>query len=359
MKNIIVVQNSVAFSVDFCKILSEFPCKLYLIVNPKSLEKLQERGQAILFEQIYPIENFDFNILLPIMDEILKKVNKQKTNIVTNSERCVALCAQLRDHYGIVGDTFDCAERFTNKLRMKAVLSAANIRLPRHLAFDANTYLQDKELYLQQAIAVLGLPIFAKPIQDANSHSTAKLHHLQELKQWCDAYIVGNFELDEFIEGTLFHCDSLIQRGNIIYTQVCEYTHPCYSFMEQKPLGSITLPEDHPDAIQIREFNQKILKVLGYSNSGATHLELFKKPNGELIFLEVAARAGGGMIPKVYQHHLRLDLFATHFLLQINENYMPRITQGPYACWVWFPLPGGILQLKVTLKQALMYQPVI
>lgn len=215
----------------------------------------------------------------------------------------------------------------------------------------------------------LNFPIFAKPINDANSYHTTKLHGIFDLIKWCEqAKQEISFELDEFIDGTLFHCDTFIKDNKIIYTHVCEYIQPCHKFLEGKPLGSIILPNKNENFIQISEFNELVLSKLGHSRNGITHLEVFKKQNGDLVFLEIASRAGGGLIPKIYKHYLGIDFFEAHYLLQISEKYFPAFSKGDYACWVCFPLDNGIVnkfklpklnskyEIKVNVKLKTAYK---
>lgn len=342
MKEIILLQNSVAFSVDINQLYSPQEHNVYLIVNQASFNKLKERYQDKLFSKIFITDDFNFNTIANIVSDIIKDVPKENVRIATNSEWCVALCGQLRESFGVSGLDMQTATNFTNKLEMKKALTTSGIRMPKHVAFEEEVFSANPTEYVRNVISKVGLPIFAKPIDDANSHFTCKINSEEEFLTWAKNKESGKkFELDEFISGTLYHIDTLHADGQICFSQVCEYAYPPFEFMQNKTLGSITLPDNHPDVSALLDFNKKVLEALNYQGSGATHLEVFKTNQGELIFLEIAARAGGAWLPKIYKKYLNINLFEVGLLAQISDNLQVPLVKGPFSAALWYPFMDG------------------
>ncbi len=344
MKNIFILQNSQNFTINIAKISNPTHYRLFLLINPISYQKLYERKQHTLFEKIVITNDFSFNTAKKHIDKILNEYADIPINIVTNSEWCVNVCGQLRSHYQLPGLNAQVANRFTNKLVMKAALLNKKINLPRHLELEQKQFHTNKN-YINTIISTLGFPVFVKPIDDANSNGAEKLDNMIMLKTWLKTHNKKkNFELDEYITGKLYHCDSFIKNGKILYTQISEYTKPVFEYLQGNTLGSITLPEHKKEFIQLEKFNRKVLSALEYSGSGITHLEVFITNENKIIFLEIAARAGGAWLAKLYHKHLNVRFLEANLLLQIKEDYTLHFDKkGPYCACLWFPATLGVI----------------
>jgi hypothetical protein len=134
----------------------------------------------------------------------------------------------------------------------------------------------------------------------------------------------------------------------VLFTQICEDVNPCYEFLCGKPQGSFPILPDTTISKSLCAYTENVIHRLGSIQSGVTHLEFFRKPNGQLIFLEIACRPAGGSIPKMYQKFLDIDLHAAHFLLQIDEEFSVKVKYGPYTGWISFPQSAGIIEKMNT-----------
>jgi biotin carboxylase len=350
MKEVIILQNSKAFTVDINQLFAPQERNLYLIINPASFNKLQGRHQDKLFVQIDIIDDFDFKNVSVIVEKIIRGKSLNNVSIVTNSEWCVALCGRLRQYFGVKGLNEQTALQFTNKIAMKQALKSSGIRMPIHLLFDEKQCAEDSASYINKVMAKLGPTIFAKPLDDASSQFTCKIQSPEEFFNWFQRKEKNKiFELDEYVIGKVYHIDSIVKNGKILAAYVGEYSHPPFEFLIGKTLGSIILPADHPDVESMLVLNQKILKTLIYNDSGITHLEVIKSKSNELIFLEIAARAGGAWLPKLYKKHLGLSLFETSLLAQISPQFTLNTHKGPYAAALGYPfLEGKIDRIKLS-----------
>jgi hypothetical protein len=172
-----------------------------------------------------------------------------------------------------------------------------------------------------------------------------RIESMAELRGWATWSVSqkdrNTYEIDEFVEGTLFHCDSLVQGGKIIWSNACRNINPCMQFALGRSIGAYTLPVDHDDAIAVRAFNAQALEALEPPD-GAVHLECFMTPSGELVFLELGARPPGGDMVGLYKRCLGLDLDLAHFLLRAGEPFRLELSgDGSYGAWGVHPKRAG------------------
>lgn len=77
------------------------------------------------------------------------------------------------------------------------------------------------------------------------------------------------------------------------------FNKPVIALAEGACVGSIPMPSDDPLAVRIIDFCQRALATTDILD-GITHTELFLDRNGELVFLETAARCPGGRVIEAY-----------------------------------------------------------
>ena len=205
------------------------------------------------------------------------------------SEYSVVLAARLREALGVRGLRVEQAIAFRDKERMKQVLDAAGIRTPRHAR--ATTA---KELY--EAAERIGYPLIVKPIDGAGSAHTFRCDDRQDL----DRAALGTAHLpqvsvEEFVEGDEFTFDTLTCNGKILYHNIAWY--------RPRPLAARTNEWISPQVIALRDveakdlqggvkMGRKVLKALGF-DSGFTHMEWYRKKDGEVVFGEIGGRPPG------------------------------------------------------------------
>jgi hypothetical protein len=347
MKTFIILQKIVLFRADWRNLIPSAQSsaenrdyRIILLVHEPTYEKLAE-SQKHCFEHIFRIKTFDFENVKTTVQQIMSEYPGE-TRIITNDELCIDLAANVRAELSLPGDTPELVQPFINKTVTKAKLASSGIRLPKFIHFDPKAYAADQVGYVSEIESTLKFPIFAKPINSAASQCTTLLTNLQELIGWCQVHQADdNFELDEYIEGVLFHCESVIRDNEIVFAQAGENAHPCFDFMSGKVTGSIALPDDDLMGKQILAFNRQVITALKTLPNCVTHLEVFRKHDGELVFLEIACRAPGGMIVQMHQYHCGINFEEAHFRMQMGLPFDASITPGPNYAWAWFPNEPG------------------
>lgn len=351
MLTFIVLQKIVLFRVNWITLYNPAHYRLELIVHAPTYEKLEE-AQKTCFEKIHCLNEFNKETIQETIKHIIYNAPGE-IKIITNDELCILLAAELREAFNLAGDHLSNLTRFINKLEMKQLLLNTDIPLPKYYHFDSVACSKDPEKYIHTLQQTLGLPIFVKPIDSAASQNTAKLHSTEEIYSWCQNHTnKDNFEFDEFITGTLYHCDSIVRNNQILLTKIGQNVHPCFEFASGKIAGTITLSNDNPIVDCILDFNQKILKAFQPLPNCVTHLEIFERQNGELVFLEIACRAPGGMIVQMYEKNCGINFEQAHFAMQMDLPFNIPDINGPYCAWAWFPMQAGKINdyVKLTIN---------
>lgn len=343
MKNIYVVQNSeLSFDMDISQLYSPGQYRLFLFVNKFGESRLSQRKQESLFEKIWVTDRFDFESLKSSIEENQKN-NISECLIVTNAEESVSVCGQLRKYFKQESQDSD---RFVHKVLMKELIKKSDLLYPNYIVFNPEKHIENASYYFDVISKDFKFPLIAKPIDSFNCQNVEKIENFSQLKMWVDCVKKGSYEIDEFIDGKVYNCDSYIKNNEIIFTQVSETSNSCYDFMCGKTKGTIALPHNDPIFLFLSNYTRQVHAALGYPKAGVTHLEVILTSDNTLYFLEIAHRSPGILIPAMYKKFLNVGTIEPHVLLQIDSNYVPPIKQGPFCAWIAFPRVKGQLIKK-------------
>ncbi|HRC85869.1 MAG TPA: ATP-grasp domain-containing protein, partial [Thermoanaerobaculia bacterium] len=201
----------------------------------------------------------------------------------------VELAGKVRDALGVPGLSAEQSFAFRNKERMKQVLDAAGIRTPRHIS--ATTVARCWE-----AAGEIGYPLILKPIAGAGSADTYRVHDEAELREALALLRhVPEVSVEEFVDGEEFTFDTLSVDGVPAYYNIAWY--------RPRPLVARSTEWISPQVVALRYPDQAeyaggvamgfaVLKALGFE-TGFTHMEWYRKADGEVVFGEIGARPPG------------------------------------------------------------------
>lgn len=355
MKTYLVIQNVAAFRVDWRNLHRPGAYRLLLITRSKHHERLLAAGQDRCFARVLLTDDFSADGLsrtVAGLIQTLEPSERREVRLVTHDEYSLGVVAQVRALLGIEGDQPEAVSSFIDKLAMKRALEGKGIRLPRHLAFEPRRFQDAPQRYVDEVMEKLRLPLFVKPVNESGTVGARKLHTRDELLAWGSAYTGDTpFEIDEFVTGTLFECDSLIRDGKVVRTYVCEYPHPCYDYLSGRICGCVTLPKDSADFQRLEAFARQVNDAIEPKpRHMVTHLEVFKTPEDELVFLEIAARSPGAMVPFVYEKHLGVNLEEVYFNLKMELPFELPAARGPYSAFAYFPHRDGVVAQVIEPK---------
>lgn len=342
----IFIYNVVYIKCDCSKLRREND-QMVLIATPYCLNELTDHNRAC-FDAIHEISR-DFQRTCPIeLEKIVisyvEQHGAENIRLFTNEDSAQLVSANLREKYNIPGDRVSALLPFVNKVISKTQLGDV-VRMPRFFHFDKSKYAENKSLYLRTLEEKLGFPMFAKPVDLVSSVETHYIADMQELMRISERIISHSydFEIDEFIEGDLFHCDALIIDGIVKFFMIGKCSFALARFFEGKPVGSIPIA-DQNRFNQLRSFCDKIFEKLGCT-SGAYHLEAFlDAKTQEFVFLEIAARTGGALITKVYEKIFDVNIEEVNYLIQMGRiNDIKVAKKNLYGGFLNFPKIKGIV----------------
>lgn len=220
-------------------------------------------------------------------------------------EPYMVLAARIREVLGLPGMTVPQTLPFRDKELMKQVLDAAGVRTPRHESTStiAGSY---------AAAERIGYPLIIKPIAGAGSADTYRVDSLAELEAVLP--MIGHVEtvsVEEFIEAEEFTYDTVCGAGDILYENV--------SWYRPRPLQARSHEWISPQTMALRdlgrpelagglEMGRQVIDALGFT-AGFTHMEWYRKADGEVVFGEIGARPPGARTVDVMNYACDADLF--------------------------------------------------
>lgn len=252
-------------------------------------------------------------------------------------ERIVALdefdmenVSALREHLRLPGMGLTTVRYFRDKLAMRGKAKEAGIRVPEFvhvLNYDA---LRDYMGRVQE-------PWLLKPRSQASGVGMKKIHDPGELWPWLDQ--LGDqqsfYLLEEFLPGSMYHVDSVVSEREVVFAEAHAYGAPPFDVSHHGGVfTSRTLARESEDARRLLDINRRLIEGLGLVR-GVTHAEFLKAhEDGELYFIEIAARVGGAYISDVIEAATGVNLWREWAKLEVGagkERYELAAVHKEYA----------------------------
>ncbi len=201
----------------------------------------------------------------------------------------IMLAARLRETFGIPGLDVQQAARFRDKELMKQALDAAGIRTPRHVAVHSVAA-------VWEAAEAIGFPLILKPIDGAGSADTYRVLDADELRAVLPRLRhVPAVSVEEFVDGEEYTFDTITVGGRIAYYNIAWY--------RPRPLVARSNEWISPQVVALRDLDRPelqdgirmgfdVIEALGF-DTGFTHMEWYRKADGEVVFGEIGARPPG------------------------------------------------------------------
>jgi len=127
--------------------------------------------------------------------------------------------------------------------------------------------------------------------------------------------------LARFIPGEVFHVDSLVDKGRVVFAGVNKYGRPPLQVAHGGGAYiSQTIAHDSAEKKKLLEINRRLIKAMGME-TGATHAEFIKsEADGDFYFLEIAARVGGAYIADVLEAASGINLWREWAKLEVSDS---------------------------------------
>jgi biotin carboxylase len=262
--------------------------------------------------------------------------NQRIDRIVGLDEFDVLTAAKAREHLQLGGMTSSHALRFRDKLAMRNIACEAGIPCPEYSSVFNHEEIND---FLNKVRA----PWIIKPRTEVNAFGIRKcetreqvwnaLNELDNRHNWRDH--PSQYLIEEFIEGKVYHVDSVVEDGKVVVCGVSVYgTTPFNVSHYGGVFTTSVVPYKSKERKELEKINKKLLKAFKYER-GIAHAEFLQsEANGKFYLLEVAARVGGAYIANVLEQASGFNLWREWARLETasgKDSYKPPKTRQDYA----------------------------
>ena len=261
----------------------------------------------------------DHNVVAKTKDieEYLGIAKKYKIDgvMTVSVESLVFAVSKIAQNLGLAGISEKAALNVTNKIRMKEVLGKNNIPISPFVSAKSLPEAIEK-------VRSLKFPLVIKPADRAGSRGVLKIKDNRDLSRFFSVSLsksrCAEVILEEFVDGIESTVDSVTMEGKTYVLGISDKKKietPNIIAMD------LTFPPDYSKSMQekVKEIVREALRVLSI-DFGPSHVEVIVDNEGPKI-IEVAGRAGGGLIPSdILPHLCNFDVIETYIKLALGEN---------------------------------------
>ena len=298
--SILIFNRLPHYDVPYDQWLKELNEDLYLMTNTTYAKDFTH------YAQVFAFHNYDHNSAIEFQALQLYQEHPYHT-IIATAERDILRAARLREYLGIEGQSWESAIAFRDKVKMKSILSDVRIQVPKYARLNS-------AIDLYQFIQDYDYPVVVKPVDGMGSRNTTILENDRDTIKYLTEGLEHNLEVEQFIEGEMYHIDGLILHGEIVLCWPSKYLNDCLAFHEGKYLGSYLLSPQNPLTARLQAYVRSVLNALPTPLHTSFHAEVFHTPDDELVLCEIACRTGGSRICEEYRQAFGVDL--TKFSVQ-------------------------------------------
>ena len=303
---------------DFIHECKAHGCHVVLITKEKMLQ------------EDWPRESLDDLIAVPndagpaLFIDLLAFLARQRRidRVVALEEFDVVTAALMREHLCLPGLSSSGAKVFRDKLSMAVYSQRAGINVPEFVPL-VNT--EEVDAFMNRVpgpwvikprsdVSAIGIRKVSEPEQ---VHAAVnEMNERENLRERASYYVLARF-----IPGAVFHVDSLVNDGKVVFAGTNQYGRPPMQVAHQGGAYiSRTLDRGSADEKELLNINKKLVRALGLER-GATHAEFIKsEEDGKFYFLEIAARVGGAYIADVLEAASGVNLWREWARLEINDG---------------------------------------
>ncbi|HSB26988.1 MAG TPA: ATP-grasp domain-containing protein [Pyrinomonadaceae bacterium] len=303
--------------VDFIRECKSRGCNVVLITKEKMLNEDWPR------ESLYDLFAVPNDAEPPLFIDLVAFLSKRMKidRVIALEEFDVVTAALVREHLCLPGLNASGAKIFRDKLMMAVRSQQAGLNVPPFVPLinpdDIHSFMDE----------VPG-PWVIKPRSDVSAIGIRKVERPDEVWQTIEAMNkrenlrerASYYVLARFIGGEVFHVDSVVNSGKVMFAGVNQYGRPPMQVAHQGGAYiSRTVLRGSTDEKTLVETNRKLIKALGLQH-GATHAEFIKSTeDGKFYFLEIAARVGGAYIAEVLEAASGINLWREWARIEVNQ----------------------------------------
>jgi hypothetical protein len=155
--------------------------------------------------------------------------------------------------------------------------------------------------------------------------------------------------VEEYIEGGMYHVDGFMRDGRVFAPSVCDYVNGCLAFGEGRPVGGAQVDPETEEHARVLLFAEKTIAALPRTGACLFHLEIFRRPDGELVFCEIAARMGGGGAYDIMNAMYGTNVVKLWLAAQMGLDWFDQLRAPVARRFGWLfvpPVEGTLLALR-------------
>lgn len=251
-------------------------------------------------------------------------------------EPLVVAAARIRERLGVPGMSVDTVVGFRDKGVMKARVAAAGLRVPHARRVRTATE-------ARAAAAEIGFPLILKPIAGAGSADTYRVDSARDLESALARMgHVREASCEEFVEGEEYTYDTVCVGGTPVYENVAQYLPRPLIARTEHWISPLILTERDLSQPHIQagiELGRGVMQALGMG-TGFTHMEWYRKADGEVVFGEIGCRPGGARLVDQMNFTGDIDLFREWARAVCWGEAHPSRAR-PYHCGIIFKRAHG------------------
>ena len=303
---------------DFIRECRTHGCNVILITKEKMLH------------EDWPRESLDDLIAVPndagpalFIDLVAFLSKKMKVDrVVALEEFDVVTAALIREHFCLPGLSSSQAKVFRDKLSMAVHSQRAGINVPDFVPLvnpaDVRSYMDlipgPWVIKPRSDVSAIGIRKVEQP--DEVWRAMEEMNERENLRERASYYVLARF-----VPGEVFHVDSVVNAGKIVFSGVNQYGRPPMQVAHGGGAYiSRSLLRGSTDETTLIGINRKLVKALGLKH-GATHAEFIKSnDDGKFYFLEIASRVGGAYIADVLESASGINLWREWAKIEIAEG---------------------------------------
>jgi len=178
-------------------------------------------------------------------------------------------------------------------------------------------------------IREVGYPVVAKPDVGVGAARTYKLEDDAQLESYLSDKLPVDYIVEEYVAGDILTYDGLAgRRGEVVFDSSLIYsTGVMESVNEARDLYYWIPRRIEPD---VREMGLAMARAFDVRER-PFHFEIFRRPSGELVPLEVNMRPPGGLTVDMFNYANDIDFYREWASVLVHGRFEARVTR-PYAC---------------------------
>jgi biotin carboxylase len=233
----------------------------------------------------------------------------------------VEMAAMLREHLQVPGIGRTTASGFRDKLAMRRRARAIGLPVP-----EFSPVFNDAEL--QEFTGRVAAPWVLKPRSSAAAIGIKKVADRDDLWRALDAAgdDRSNMLLEQFVAGDVYHVDSIVWDGQVVFAVAFKYGRPPMEVSHQGGLFiTRRLPDSSDEGRALLAANLRLQTGLGLGR-GVSHTEFIRASSAargadDYVFLETSARVGGAFIVDTIEAATGINLWREWAAVDAAEEH--------------------------------------